>query len=112
MRAIFVTVAVLLAGAPIGAGDLVTVSLAGAGRDPEVFADPDVFDVRRTNARRHLAFAGGPHVCVGMHLARLETITAVRAVLDRFPGLRLDPDRPSAPRGLVFRKPPELHVLW
>ena len=108
----YATADVTLAGAPIGAGDLVTVSLAGAGRDPEVFADPDVFDVRRTNARRHLAFAGGPHVCVGMHLARLETITAVRTVLDRFPGLRLDPGRPSAPRGLVFRKPPELHVLW
>lgn len=103
---------ITLAGAPIRAGDLVTVSLAGAGRDPAVFAEPDVFDVRRTNARRHLAFAGGPHVCVGMHLARLETVTAIRAVLDRFPDLRLDPERPSAPHGLVFRKPPALHVLW
>ena len=103
---------VSIAGADIRAGDLVTVSLAGAGRDPDVFTDPDVFDVRRTNAKRHLAFAGGPHICVGMHLARLETLAAIRAVLDRFPGLRLDPDRPTAPRGLVFRKPPELHVLW
>jgi cytochrome P450 len=47
-----------------------------------------------------------------MHLARLEAHTAVERLFDRLPGLRLDPDRPSAPRGLVFRKPPTLHVLW
>ena len=99
-----------LAGTTIPRGDLVTVSLAGAGRDPDVFADPDVFDVRRANARRHLAFAGGPHICVGMHLARLEAITTVRVLLTRFPDLRLD--RPTSPTGLVFRKPQALHVRW
>jgi cytochrome P450 len=101
-----------LGGAPIAAGELVTISIAGANRDPEAFPDPDRFDVTRDNAGRHLAFAGGPHVCIGMHLARLEAHTAVAAVLERLPGLRLDPDRPAAPRGLVFRKPPQLHVLW
>jgi cytochrome P450 len=100
-----------LGGAAIGRGDLVTVSLAGAGRDPAVFTDPDAFDVRRQNARANLAFAHGPHFCVGAHLARLEAQAAVRAVL-RLPGLRLDPDHPAAPRGLVFRKPPSLHLLW
>ena len=97
--------------AAIRRGDLVSVSLAGAGRDPAVFGDPDAFDVRRPNARLHLAFAHGPHFCLGAHLARLETQAAVRAVL-RLPGPRLDPDHPSAPRGLVFRKPPSLHVRW
>jgi cytochrome P450 len=97
--------------ASVQPGDLVTVSLAGAGRDPAVFTDPDVFDVRRPNARLHLAFAHGPHFCLGAHLARLEAQAAVRAVL-RLPGLRLDPDHPSAPRGLVFRKPPALDVRW
>jgi cytochrome P450 len=101
-----------LGGASIAAGDLVTVSIAGAGRDPHTFPDPDRFDVTRANAGRHLAFAGGPHVCIGMHLARLEAHTAIARALDRLPGLRLDPERPAAPRGLVFRKPPELHVLW
>ena len=100
-----------LAGAAIRRGDLVTVSLAGAGRDPAVFASPGVFDVRRHNARAHLAFAHGPHFCLGAHLARLEAQAAVRAVL-RLPGLRLDPARPAAPRGLVFRKPPSLHLQW
>ena len=100
-----------VAGAAIRRGDLVTVSLAGAGRDPAVFTDPDVFDVRRHNARAQLAFAHGPHFCLGAHLARLEAQAAVRAVL-RLPGLRLDPERPAAPRGLVFRKPPSLYLQW
>jgi cytochrome P450 len=101
-----------LAGAPIGRGDLVRISITAANRDPAVFADPDRFDVRRDNARLHVAFAHGPHVCIGMHLARLEAHTAVERLLRRLPRLRLDPARPAAPRGLVFRKPPELRVLW
>ena len=101
-----------LGGASIAAGDLVRISIAAANRDPHVFTEPDRFDVRRTNARRHVAFAHGPHVCIGMHLARLEAHTAIGRLLDRLPGLRLDPERLSAPQGLVFRKPPSLHVLW
>jgi cytochrome P450 len=100
-----------LGGAAIKRGDLVSVSLAGAGRDPAVFDRPGEFYVRRPNARVHLAFAHGPHFCLGADLARLETLTAVRAAL-RLPGLRLDPDRPSAIRGLVFRKPATLWVRW
>ena len=101
-----------VAGAPIGRGDLVRISIAGANRDPAAFPDPDRFDVRRDNAHRHVAFAHGPHVCIGMHLARLEAHTAIEHLLRRLPALRLDPARPAEPRGLVFRKPPELHVLW
>jgi cytochrome P450 len=102
-----------LGGAPIARGELVRLSIAGANRDPDVFPDPDRFDVRRENARLQIAFAHGPHVCLGMHLARLEAHTAVGRVLDRLPGLRLDPERPApAPRGLVFRKPPALDVVW
>ncbi|HEX5781059.1 MAG TPA: cytochrome P450 [Solirubrobacteraceae bacterium] len=101
-----------LADAPIGRGDLVRISIAGANRDPAVFPDPDRFDIERENAHRHVAFAHGPHVCIGMHLARLEAHTAVDRLLRRLPALRLDPDRPTAARGLVFRKPPALHALW
>jgi cytochrome P450 len=99
-------------GASIRRGHLVTVSIAGANRDPAVFPQPDRFDVRRENVRLHVGFAQGPHVCLGMHLARIEAQIAVRRLLDRLPGLRLDPEHPSAPRGLVFRKPPTLHVQW
>ena len=102
---------VSLAGAHIRRGDLVTVSLAGAGRDPAFFPGPDRFDVTRANARQHLAFAHGPHFCLGADLARLEAGAAVAALL-RLPGLRLDPGRRQGPRGVVFRKPPALHVLW
>jgi cytochrome P450 len=108
----YATADVRLGGASIRDGELVRVSVAAANRDPATFPDPDRFDVLRENARQHLAFARGPHVCIGMHLARLEAHTAVGRLLDRLPGLRLDPARPSAPAGLVFRKPPELHVLW
>jgi cytochrome P450 len=108
----YATAGIRLGGAAIRAGDQVTVSIAGANRDPATFGDPDSFDVRRPNAGRHLAFAHGPHFCLGAHLARLEAQVAVDAVLARLPGLRLDPRYPSAPRGLVFRKPPDLRVRW
>ena len=101
-----------LGGAGVRAGDQVTVSIAGANRDPAVFGEPDVLDVRRPNAGRHLAFAHGPHFCLGAHLARLEAQVAVGILLSRLPRLRLDPRYPSAPRGLVFRKPPDLRVRW
>jgi cytochrome P450 len=102
----------VLGPAPIRRGDLVTVSLTGANRDPAVFPDPDRFDVRRGNARLQLAFAHGPHYCLAAHLARLEARIALRHLLERLPALRLDPARPAAPHGLVFRKPPALHVRW
>ena len=119
-----------LGGAAVNRGDLVSVSVAGAGRDPAAFTDPDRFDVRRASAGQNLAFARGPHFCLGVHLARLEAHAALTAALGLLPGLRLDRDRPaaklatespaaklategrSAPRGLVFRKPPALPVVW
>ena len=108
----YATVGTRLGGAAIQAGDQVTISITGANRDPAVFADPDVFDVRRANAGRHLAFAHGPHFCLGAHLARLEAQVAVGTLLARLPRLRLDHGYPNAPRGLVFRKPPALRVQW
>ncbi|MFF2134103.1 cytochrome P450, partial [Streptomyces olivochromogenes] len=102
----------VLGPATIRRGELVTVSLAGANRDPAVFPDPDRFDVRRENARLQLAFAHGPHYCLAAHLARLETRIALQRLLERLPALRLDPAHPAAAHGLVFRKPPTLHVLW
>lgn len=108
----YATADVELGAARIRRGELAHVSITGANSDPAVFPDPERFDPGRANVRRHLAFAHGPHVCVGVHLARLEARTALATVLRRLPKLRLDPARPSAVRGLVFRKPPELHVVW
>jgi cytochrome P450 len=102
---------VAIGGATIRRGDLVIVSLTAGNRDPAVYPDPDAFDVRRENARTHLAFAQGPHACIGLHLARLETHAALEAALDAWPGLRLT-DGSTPPSGVVFRKPRTLNVRW
>jgi cytochrome P450 len=101
-----------LGGAAIGRSDLVRISITAANRDPALFDRPNEFDAARPNLRRHLAFAQGPHVCVGVHLARLEARASLRALLTGLPGLRADPQRPAEVRGLVFRKPVALHARW
>jgi cytochrome P450 len=108
----YATAGTRLGGAHIAQGELVSLSIAGANRDPDAFPDPDRYHVRRENAGRQIAFAHGPHVCIGMHLARLEAITALGRLLDRLSRLRPDREQRAAPRGLVFRKPPTLHVVW
>ena len=100
-----------LASAAIKAGDLVIVSLTAANRDPSTFPEPDVFDLSRPNVRSHLAFAQGPHACVGIHLAKLETLAALNSVLDRWPGMTIDAGS-TPPSGVIFRKPRSLPVRW
>jgi hypothetical protein len=107
----YATADVEFGGARIRRGDLVRISIAGANRDPAVFSAPDEFDLGRSR-RGNLAFAQGPHVCVGVHLARLEARTALGELLERLPALRLDPREPPVIRGLVFRKPPRLTAVW
>ena len=91
-----------------GGGPKVVVSLRDANRDPAVFADPDVFDPDRANVRRHLAFAAGPHVCLGMHLARLEGRVALEVLTERLCDITLK--REVVPRGTVFRRVIDLPV--
>jgi cytochrome P450 len=86
--------------------------VGAANRDPEHFADPDVFDLRRPNAGDHLSFAIGKHFCLGAALARLEGEVGLRLLRERLPGLRLDAALPSSPYGHEFRSPPTLHVQW
>ena len=107
----YATTDVELGGAKIRRGDLVIVSLTAANRDPATFSDPDVFDVARPNSRAHLAFAQGPHACIGLHLARLETRAALTAVVDAWRGLSIEPDA-TPPSGVIFRKPRSLPVRW
>ncbi len=77
-----------VAGRLVKRGEIVVTLLGGANRDPTVFAEPEVFDLDRTNKSDHLAFSGGIHYCVGAPLARLEAVTAVRSLITRFPDLR------------------------
>ncbi|WP_240377339.1 cytochrome P450 family protein [Bacillus piscicola] len=73
----------------ISQGDLVIVALGSADRDPEHFADPDVFDITREKSR-HLAFGKGIHACLGAPLARLEAEIAINTVLRRLPHIKLN----------------------
>ena len=76
-------------GRPLTAGSLVVTMLGGANRDPDVFAEPHRFDVRRVNARDHLSFSAGRHFCLGAALARLEGELGLRRLFERFPDLVL-----------------------
>lgn len=78
-----------VAGRRVPAGQLVVLVLAGANRDPAVFADPQRFDVTRTDADRHISFSQGIHYCLGAGLARMEGEIGLRALFERFPDLTL-----------------------
>ena len=102
-----------VAGEELPAGTPLTLCLGAANRDDTVFEDPDRFDIHRANAREHLAFAEGPHRCLGEHLARAETTAAMNALLDRLPGIELDPgDTDPHVHGLAFRSPTALPVRF
>jgi cytochrome P450 len=78
-----------LAGTHIRRGEIVVMHVAGANRDPKVFADPHRFDIQRPNAAKHLAFSSGRHFCLGAALARAEGEVGLRAFFDRYPDARL-----------------------
>lgn len=100
-------------GVPVPSGSTVMPMLAAANRDESRFPDPDRFDIFREDPKPHISFGQGPHVCLGMHLARMEMRVAVNLLLDRLPNLRLDPegDDPHI-RGQVFRSPTSIPVLF
>jgi cytochrome P450 len=101
-----------LAGVQIQSGATITVSVASANRDPERYADPDTFDPYRDDIS-HLTFGHGPHICLGMHLARMESAVALQALFDRLPDIRLDPDaEPPKITGVAFRSPGSLPVTF
>jgi cytochrome P450 len=101
-----------IAGVDVPAGHLVSAVIASANRDETHYPDPDRFDLDR-RADDHLSFGFGQHFCLGYHLARLEARTALTALLDRLPDLRLDPDaEPPRVTGLAFRSPRALPVRF
>lgn len=109
----FTTADTELAGQIIPADSAVECLIAGANRDPATFSEPDRYDIFRSNAADHLTFGFGRHHCLGAHLARMEAIEFLGALLDRTPdGFDLaDPDQPG-PRGHEFRRPPRLSLAW
>ncbi len=103
-----------IGGKRIEAGQVVFLGITAANRDPEVFADPDRFDITRENGGRHLAFGYGPHMCLGAALARQELAIGLSTLLRRLPELRLDADHPPVHRceSLVFRGFSSLPVVF
>lgn len=97
-------------GVVIPANEFVGVSVVAANRDPAVFDDPTRFDIARPNASRALTFSAGPHTCLGLHVARLETSGALAAIVERLPNLRLVAHEP--PSGFAFRRPASLRISW
>jgi cytochrome P450 len=102
---------VTLRGVTIPEAFQVSPMIGPANRDEEHYPDPDRFDMHR-HATDHLSFGLGKHFCLGYHLARLEVLTAVRAVLERLPNLRLDPAEDCYIRGIEFRSPNRLAVRF
>ncbi len=90
-----------IGGRVIPAGQMLITSLHGANRDPEVFEDPDRFDITRKRAP-HVAFGGGAHICIGAPLARLEAKRVFLRLAERFPRLQLAEAGPPKWRTLPF----------
>jgi cytochrome P450 len=101
-----------VAGTTLPPGALVNVNLGAANHDDARYDHPELFDIFRPR-KQHLAFASGPHTCLGMHLALMETRVVLEAILDRLPNLRLDPEAPDVHvGGVIFRSPSELPVRF
>ena len=98
-------------GVPIPAGSTVIPLLGAANRDEDGYPDTDRVDIFRA-PKPHVSWGHGVHVCLGMHLARLEMRVALERMFDRLPDLRLDPeDKDPHIRGQMFRSPTALPVL-
>ena len=102
-----------LGGEHIRKGDRVHPINAAANRDPSRYPDPDSFRLDRKGWASHLTFNVGPRQCVGAALARLEISETMTAMLDSWPGFRLDPEKPSpAFAGFVSRSYVPLYLAW
>jgi cytochrome P450 len=102
-----------LGGVVLPAGAKLMVQYGSANRDEAVFLDAERFDVRRPEARKHLAFGKGIHVCIGAPLARLELQIALPLLLERLPNLRLPPDAEPEWEPVFFaRGLQRLEVEW
>ena len=101
-----------LGGTTLPAGANLGLLVSSANRDAEVWGpNADEFNLFRPK-RTHAAFGFGTHYCSGHHFSRVQMRIALTRLLERFPELRLDPDRPPLFTGWEFRAPRHLHVLW
>lgn len=90
-----------LGGQKIAEGEKVVMYYPAANRDPAKFADPHRFDIDRANAKEHLSFGHGPHVCLGQRVANMQLEAAYRQILGRFPNVRWTGEQTIAPNNFV-----------
>lgn len=101
-----------LHGVTIPKGSFVQCMVVSANRDEEVFENPDQFDIDR-KLKPSFGFGFGPHMCIGQFVAKVELNCAINAILDLFPNLRLDPDKPAPViEGAQLRGASHVHVIW
>jgi cytochrome P450 len=100
---------VTLHGIEIARGQTVFTLTAAAGRDPAVFVHPERYDLDRPDLAEARSFGVGPHTCLGIHLARLETEVAIPVILERFPTMTLAGPPVYSPHAF-FRAIKELRV--
>lgn len=99
-------------GLQVPEGSTMAVNLGSANHDETRWDRPERFDIFR-DRKPHIGFGHGAHVCIGMHLARLESTLIFNTLFDRLPGLRLDPDAPAPfVAGMYFRSPETVRVVW
>ena len=98
-------------GTPMAAGDKVYLMILSANRDDRVFREPEIYDIRRADLRQSIAFGRGIHFCIGEPLAEIAAREAMDVVLSALPRLKLDPARPSEPRGVDHHQLARLDVL-
>jgi cytochrome P450 len=102
-----------LAGVDLPAGTPVFMNFASANRQPDLFEDPDTFDIHRKNAATNISFGKGIHFCLGANLAKLETRLVLEALCERVPTLRLTEDQDIwSSANITFRGPEQLLVEW
>ncbi len=102
-----------LAGVDLPEGTLVFMNFASANRQPDLFDDPDTFDIHRANARKHISFGKGIHYCLGAKMARFEARIVLEVLTERIPSLRLVDDQTIGHfPNITFRGPETLQVDW
>jgi pimeloyl-[acyl-carrier protein] synthase len=92
-----------VSGRRIAKGESVILLLAAANRDPDQFQEPDLLDITRPDANRHLAFGNGIHFCLGAPLARVEAQAAVASILRRLDDLELVEEKPPYTDNFTLR---------
>ncbi len=95
----------------IPAGTILITSLYAANHDPDVFKNPDAFNIRRTNANKHMTFGAGRHLCLGQLLARLEGKLAFERIFQKLSNFSLS-SKPVSRNGLMFRGYHSIPMYW